>query len=204
MTIKPTETASSNADSLLEALSKTIPSDFPSLLKKLGITEDEAKRIFANLRSHPAHHHANASSASDQRGQSPAYKLYVDGASRGNPGLSGAGAVIIDPSGAVIKRLKKFLGSATNNTAEYQALLMGLEAAKALHISSLTVHADSELMVKQLNGQYRVKSPGLLPLYDSARVLIKAFNSVSVKHVYREDNGSADDLANEAIDTRPR
>lgn len=194
MTIKPTETASSKKDSLLEALSKSIPSDLPSLLKKLGITEYEAKGIFDSLRPHHAPAHANAAHA---------YKLYVDGASRGNPGLAGAGAVIMDPEGAVVKRLKKFLGTATNNTAEYQALIMGLTAAKALHISNLAVHADSELMVKHMNGQYKVKSPDLKPLYDSAQVLIKSFNSVSIKHVYREENGSADGLANEAIDTRP-
>ncbi len=204
MSDKPFETHSSKKDSLLESLSKNIPSNLPATLEKLGITEDEAKGIFASLLSHPPHAHANASPASDLRGQAHAYKLYVDGASRGNPGLSGAGAVIIDSSGAVVKRLKKFLGIATNNVAEYQALLMGLAAARALHIASLAVHADSELMVKQLNGRYKVKSPDLKPLYDSAQVLIKAFNTVSVKHVYREDNANADDLANEAIDTRPR
>ncbi|MFQ5735342.1 MAG: ribonuclease HI family protein, partial [Thermodesulfobacteriota bacterium] len=127
--------------------------------------------------------------------------INVDGASRGNPGEAGAGAVIKDPEGRVLKRLKKYLGTTTNNMAEYQALVMALEAARSLKLERIRVLADSELMVKQINRVYRVKSPGLKPLYDRARALLAGFSKDSrVSHVYREQNGEADSLANEAID----
>lgn len=131
-----------------------------------------------------------------------AYVINVDGASRGNPGEAGAGAVIKDSEGGVVKRLKKYLGTTTNNMAEYQALVMALEAARSLKLESVRVLADSELMVKQMNGVYRVKSEDLKPLYEKARGLAGGFKSFKIVHVYREANKDADNLANEAIDGR--
>jgi ribonuclease HI len=126
--------------------------------------------------------------------------LYSDGGSRGNPGPAGAGAVLCDPNGEALLRLKRFLGRATNNEAEYQALLMGLEAARDQGAHELDIRLDSELIVKQLKGQYKVKSPHLKPLFQRARELLRGFDRVSIMHIRRELNSEADRLANQAMD----
>ncbi len=136
--------------------------------------------------------------------QDGAFRLYVDGGSRGNPGPSGAGAVILDPSGRTVKRLKKHLGIGTNNRAEYEALIMGLEAARALGAERVHVYADSELVVRQVTGRYRVKSPALEPLYRKAKGLLTTFTSYRISHVPRSANSEADGLANEAMDRGAR
>jgi ribonuclease HI len=118
------------------------------------------------------------------------YEIRVDGASRGNPGQAGAGAVIRDPKGNVARELRKYLG------------VMTLAEAKAMGVSEVEVFADSELMVKQLTGKYKVKSADLKPLYDEAYSLLKGFRRHKIVHVYREENSLADKLANEAIDRR--
>lgn len=134
---------------------------------------------------------------------SAAWVLRTDGGSRGNPGPAGIGFVLEMPDGTVAVRGGRFLGTATNNVAEYEALLWGMataqEYADARH---LTVLADSELLVKQMNGQYRVKNEGLKPLYERACKLARHFGSVTFKHVRREHNTEADALANEAMDMR--
>ncbi len=129
-----------------------------------------------------------------------AYELYVDGGSRGNPGPSGAGAVIKGPDGKVVKRLKKNLGRGTNNRAEYMALIMGVEAAIELGAKRVNIFADSELMVRQISGRYRVKSPILLPLYSSAGKLLSSLKGFTITHIPRALNSEADGLANEAMD----
>ncbi len=126
--------------------------------------------------------------------------LYTDGASRGNPGPAGAGALIIDEQGATLVERAVYLGEATNNQAEYQALLIGLEEAVRLAPSRLTVRMDSELIVKQLNGQYRVRNRDLLPFYTRAQKLLERLAEFSIVHIPREQNGRADHLANQAID----
>ncbi len=126
--------------------------------------------------------------------------LNADGGSRGNPGPAGCGAVLSLPSGEVVASLNKFLGNTTNNVAEYQGLLLGLKAAREQGTASLEVRLDSELIVRQLNGQYKVKSPHLKPLYQEARNLLLAFDRVNIVHVRRELNRAADSLANEAMD----
>lgn len=128
--------------------------------------------------------------------------LYTDGASRGNPGPAGAGALITDLEGATVAEKAVYLGEATNNQAEYQALLIGLKAAVKLAPSRLTVRMDSELIVKQLNGEYRVRNRDLQPLHSRARELMQRFGEVSIVHVPREENTHADRLANQAIDNR--
>lgn len=129
--------------------------------------------------------------------------LQSDGAARGNPGRAGAGAVLFDASGAVVAELRRDLGIATNNRAEYEALLMGLEAARAYVPDELVVRLDSELVVKQLRGEYRVKSAALRPLVERALLLLRGFPRVRVEHVPRSGNAHADRLANEAIDGSP-
>jgi ribonuclease HI len=126
--------------------------------------------------------------------------LMVDGAARGNPGEAGCGAVICDETGAVVKKLRRYLGKATNNVAEYEALIMGLEGALALGGKELRVQSDSELLVRQLNGIYRVKDEKLKRLHHRARGLLQQFNAYRIVHVVREHNRLADRLANQAID----
>src|SRR5688572_25656094 len=129
-------------------------------------------------------------------------RVYSDGAARGNPGLSGAGAVLVDPSGQVVDRIGKFLGTQTNNYAEYMGLLLGLRRARALGVREVEVFADSELMIRQLGGRYQVKSQSLKPLYDEAVRLLNDFSRVKLVHVPREMNKAADEMSNRAIDER--
>ena len=129
-------------------------------------------------------------------------RLYCDGAARGNPGPAGAGAVIVNPAGHIVAKIGKFLGEETNNVAEYMGLILGLRRAKAMGIKELDVLADSELVVKQLNGDYAVKAEHLQPLHAEAQALLKAFDQIEVRHIPREENGQADAMSNRAIDER--
>jgi ribonuclease HI len=130
---------------------------------------------------------------------SDTWTIYTDGGSRGNPGPAAYAYVIKRPGVADIEE-KVYFGQTTNNIAEYTGLVKALEHAKELGGRKLVVNSDSELMVKQMNGQYRVKNAGLLPLYQQAVALRKQFDSVAIKHVYREQNARADRLCNEALD----
>jgi ribonuclease HI len=129
-----------------------------------------------------------------------AWVVMVDGAARGNPGPAGCGAVIYDENGVVVKQLSRYLGQTTNNVAEYEGLLMGLEAALQLGRKQIVVQSDSELLVRQLNGQYRVKDEKLKVLFQRAMTLLRQFDSYRILHVGRELNKVADRLANQAID----
>lgn len=126
--------------------------------------------------------------------------LYTDGGSRGNPGPGGAGVVLQNEKGEVLKEVSKFLGKCTNNEAEYQALILGLKAALEKRPTKLSCFLDSELIVKQLNGIYRVKNPRMRVLYEEVRDLEKGLGEVSYKHVTRDKNAQADALVNEALD----
>ena len=126
--------------------------------------------------------------------------MHIDGAARGNPGPAGAGVLILGPDGEVVERVHRWLGEATNNVAEYRALLLGLERAQALGFTDLEVCSDSELLVRQLNGQYKVKHPTLRELYAQAVERIGEFQRVHIRHVPRELNADADALANRGID----
>jgi len=125
--------------------------------------------------------------------------LYTDGGSRGNPGPAGIGFVI---NSGLTRSCHggAFIGEATNNEAEYKALIWGLENARQLHIEKLRVYADSELLINQLKGEYKVKSATLRPLFLEALTLARKFESCEFIHVYRENNQEADSLANEAMD----
>lgn len=128
------------------------------------------------------------------------YSLHIDGASRGNPGRAGAGFVISDDSGAEVARGGRYLGIATNNFAEYSALIDGLGASLSLGAGELVIFSDSQLLVRQIRGEYRVKSPNIKPLYLQAISLLKNFSSVDIIHIKRELNKDADRMANRAID----
>lgn len=126
--------------------------------------------------------------------------LMVDGAARGNPGAAGCGAAICDENGTVVQELSRYLGRTTNNVAEYEALLMGLEALNQLGRKKIAVHSDSQLLVRQLSGEYRVKDEKLKVLYQRAMTLLRHFDSYRILHVRREFNKIADRLANRGID----
>ena len=123
----------------------------------------------------------------------------VDGGSRGNPGPAGYGVRIERDDGTIVE-LKESLALATNNVAEYNGLLAALRWALEHGITALHVRSDSELLVRQMKGEYRVKNPGLLPLYEEARTLVRQIGRVKFEHVRREFNKDADRLANEAMD----
>jgi probable phosphoglycerate mutase len=125
---------------------------------------------------------------------------YTDGGSRGNPGPSGYGVVILREDGTVLGELSEFLGMRTNNVAEYSGLLAALEFALAKGHARLRVVSDSELMVKQIRGQYRVQSPDLRPLYEEAKRRIAKLDAFQIEHVLRGKNKKADELANQAMD----
>ena len=126
--------------------------------------------------------------------------LYADGAARGNPGPAGAGAVLLDEDGTVVAELTLALGRATNNVAEYSALILGLEEAKRLGANAIDVRMDSKLVVEQLSGRWRTKHPGLIPLALRAGQLLASFPEREIRHVPREENLVADALSNRAID----
>lgn len=125
--------------------------------------------------------------------------IYTDGGARGNPGPAGIGCVIFDEKGKLVEEISKYIGLATNNQAEYQALLAGLNQAKALDAQRIEVFLDSELVVKQLNLKYRVKDKDLAPLFVRAYNLTLGFKKVIFKHIRREKNELADRLVNLAL-----
>ena len=131
---------------------------------------------------------------------SAAYRANIDGGSRGNPGPASYGVVIRDPRGQIVAKLKKYIGRSTNNVAEYYGLIAALDYAQQHGIRALQVQSDSELLVRQMRGQYKVKSPELRPLFERARKMAQTFDSFKIEHVYREQNAEADALANEALD----
>ena len=127
-------------------------------------------------------------------------QLFSDGASRGNPGQAGAGIAVLDEEGYELVGTGKYLGHCTNNEAEYRALLFGLAKCGEFGRGKIKVHLDSELIVKQIRGDYRVKHPNLKPLFQEAMRKLSDFASFSITHVRREKNSRADELANQAID----
>ncbi len=128
--------------------------------------------------------------------------MHTDGGARGNPGIAGIGIVIEDKDGNSIREISQYIGEQTNNMAEYKALSRGLEAALDLGIKKITCYLDSELVVKQLKGEYRVKNERIISMYNMVMPLIKEFDDFKVIHVKRELNKKADKLVNEAIDNR--
>jgi ribonuclease HI len=133
-----------------------------------------------------------------------AYQANIDGGSRGNPGPAAYGVVIRDARGEIVARLKKYIGQTTNNVAEYFGLIAALDYADTHGIRALRVLSDSELMVKQLRGQYKVKSEDLKPLFERAKKMSQSLESFRIEHVYREQNREADALVNQAMEETSR
>ena len=138
--------------------------------------------------------------AEPERKAIAAYQANVDGGSRGNPGPAAYGVVVRDPRGEIVARLKKYIGKNTNNVAEYFGLIAALDYAQNHGVRALRVESDSELMVKQMRGQYKVKSEELKPLFERAKKMSQTFESFRISHVYREQNKDADALVNQALD----
>lgn len=126
--------------------------------------------------------------------------LFADGAARGNPGPAGAGAVLLDADGRVVAELTRYLGTATNNVAEYSALILGLEEARRRGVDEIDVRMDSRLVVEQMRGLWRIRHPNMKPLALRAGQLLASFPRRSIRHVPRDDNAIADALSNRAID----
>ena len=126
--------------------------------------------------------------------------LYTDGASRGNPGKAGAGIILYDPNGHILCESKKYLGICTNNEAEYRALILGLETALRMQQHHARIFLDSELVVRQMEGLYKIKNANLSRFATEAKKLLASFKHYTIQHVPRHRNAEADRLANEAID----
>lgn len=135
-------------------------------------------------------------------GRGGALVAHIDGGARGNPGPAGYGVHVTGETGEVVAQLYGYLGTATNNTAEYAGLLALLEYARAEEATDLRVFSDSELLVRQIKGEYKVKHPGLRVLHAAARRMMDALPAVVIEHVPREQNTEADALANRAMDLR--
>ncbi len=123
------------------------------------------------------------------------YIIYTDGAALGNPGPAGAGAIIVDTKGNIVYRISESLGTATNNEAEYYAIILALEKAADMGLQNIEIRSDSQLIVRQINGQYKVKSPNLKPLFKKVLNLLSNFQRTKMVHISREFNKEADKLA---------
>jgi ribonuclease HI len=124
------------------------------------------------------------------------YRIYSDGAAKGNPGPAGIGAVILDDEGRTLMEIAESIGKATNNVAEYSALVEALKKCRLHHWAPVEVFADSELMIRQLQGRYKVRHPGIVPLYEEARRLLGDLGCSGLQHIPREQNREADRLSN--------
>ena len=198
---------------VLEALAASLDagevlSRFPGLAREqlCGIVHDAAGRLpCAAVRPTliPAVGDAPASASAAVAGVWPEeVTVHIDGGSRGNPGEAGVGVYFQDRSGAPLQSIARYIGRATNNTAEYQALLTALARARDAGVKHLRVFSDSELLVNQVNGRYRTTVPHLQQYLQEAIRLIREIGRVDVAHVRREFNKEADALANEAMDSR--
>src|SRR2546426_1457237 len=148
----------------------------------------------------PASRHARLFGEPEAPGGASAHTAHIDGAARGNPGPASYGVVVRGPGGEVAAELKKYIGRATNNVAEYYALIAALDYAEAHGIPALRVRSDSELLVKQMKGSYKVKSADLRPLFERAKKMAQRIAHFAIEYVPREQNRRADQLANEALD----
>jgi ribonuclease HI len=141
-----------------------------------------------------------AGSEPEAKPRAAAFQANIDGGSRGNPGPASYGVVVRNERGEIVAKLKKYIGRMTNNVAEYYGLIAALDYAQSHGVRALRVESDSELLVQQMRGHYKVKSPDLRPLFERAKKMSQTFESFRIDHVYREQNAEADALANEALD----
>jgi ribonuclease HI len=189
---------------LLEALSKHLSVE-RLLSDNPGLTRESISVLFKQAAAAVGPgviNKAPAPAAAPKRSGAERLRMFTDGASRGNPGEAGIGILIEDESGHILKRLARYLGKATNNQAEYTALIDGLKAAAELGAEEVSVFADSELVVKQMKGEYKVKNADLQEKHGEAKRIAAGFKKIAYTYIPREKNREADALANEAIDKR--
>lgn len=180
---------------LREAL-KLAECRYVSLLAEYtGCTEDMARRAVAEATAT-----LEGRVLTRKRDAAEELVIYIDGASRGNPGEAGAGAVLYDQSGQCVDEVSRSLGRMTNNMAEYRSLIIALREALARNARRVRVFTDSELVARQMSGTYRIKSAVLRPLFGEAQGLAHQFSEFTINHISREENRIADALANKAID----
>lgn len=181
---------------ILEAMARTraltaLSGELPDLSRAtLRMALEEASHLLREL-------------ATSRRSSKPAGRsliLHIDGAARGNPGPAGIGVVLWDEAGTFREEHHAYIGEATNNVAEYEALLFGVRKAKELGYTAVRVFSDSELLVRQIRGEYRVKNARLRALYDQVQKLLRSFDAFEIAHIGRGMNARADLLANKAID----
>ena len=189
---------------VLELLGERLPTEFLRV-EFPDLTRKDVRRFFQAVAEHIRCCDEWADSGADGQEVEPSRRmmrvsLYCDGASRGNPGPSGAGVVLLDEKGEQIFELSRYLDKGTNNEAEYRALVRGLEAAADLDVKRIEIFLDSELVVRQLSGKYKVRNARLRSLFDQAVSILQQFDDYAIFHVGRELNQQADRLANEAID----
>jgi ribonuclease HI len=165
--------------------------EIPQILARFRMSREELQHLFREVAEYYREREVGF------------WRLYCDGAARGNPGPAGAGAVLHSPGGKQPVREGLYLGETTNNVAEYQALLLGLRLAQAHGAKKLKIFLDSQLLVEQLRGRYQVKSPHLLPLWRQAKEELQKLEAYAISHVERALNSQADLLARQAIDQRP-
>lgn len=128
--------------------------------------------------------------------------IHIDGASKGNPGPAGVG-IIIRSNGEIVGKISKYIGNTTNNIAEYTALIYALQEALIIKAGIVSINTDSQLLCRQINKEYKVKSPNIIGLYNQAQRLISGFEKVAIKHISRENNTEADKLATQAVKDKP-
>ena len=165
-----------------------------------GLTRDAAQKLLRGAARQLQQEPPPMSTPPKEVPQGRVVRVFSDGAARGNPGPAGAGAVLTDTAGNVVARLGRFLGKQTNNVAEYQGLILGLSHARQLGFRNVEVRADSQLLVRQLKGEYAVKHAGLKPLHAEAMRLLRSFDHADLQHIPREQNALADEMSNRAID----
>ena len=171
----------------LGVVSREIPDSSPAALR---MALEEAARLLQQMATLPRARQPDTRSLI----------LHIDGAARGNPGPAGIGVVLWDEAGAIREEHQAYIGKATNNMAEYEALLFGLRKARELGYTAVKVFSDSELLVRQIRGEYRVKHPRLRQFYDQVQHLVRSFDAFEIDHVRRGMNTRADLLANRAIE----
>lgn len=176
-------------------------SGFASLKKACRAVENLAGAIDSDRPAASATGGGGASAHDDSSSRVDKLIVYTDGASRGNPGPASVAAVAYLPSGELLTSSSRRIGTATNNVAEYRAVLVGLELARSLRAETVEIKLDSELVVKQLRGEYRVRKANLRPLYQAVLAGAGQFARCTFEHVTRDKNTEADRLANEALDS---
>lgn len=194
------ESSPPSAETVLRHLAQTL--SVSKTLKRFSSLNAQDLRGLLEKSAERAREKTEADQALPDRKGTAEFFIYTDGASRGNPGEAGVGAVIADTRGRTVKELKCFLGMATNNVAEYRAVILALEKALQLGAVSVNVNLDSELVVRQLRGEYRVREPNLKILHRQTLEILNRFLKYSIHYIPREENRRADQLANEAIDQR--